>query len=217
MRKHELIGFCGEMGAGKDEAGKALLALCYERAAFGDALKEMLAVGLQLSQQQLHGSPADKAARVPWLPKGVSTRRLLQTLGTEWGRDLIDPDLWVKVLARRLWNRRQMGNHTPLVITDVRFENEAQMIREAGGTVIHISRKPMKRASTARAWWNRWVLRKHPSECMPRVLPGDKVIINDGTVADLHARVRQIAFLDLGLGDYEEWLKVEEGAVARGG
>lgn len=64
---------------------------------------------------------------------GVSPRILMQTLGTEWGRK-INPDCWLNV-----W-RSQLPQTGLVVVPDVRFENEAQAIRDLGGILIHVTR-----------------------------------------------------------------------------
>ena len=58
---------------------------------------------------------------------GQTYRYLAQTLGTEWGRELIHPDLWIMCLKYRL-----QKTYSPIIIDDVRFENEAKFIREHG-------------------------------------------------------------------------------------
>lgn len=65
----------------------------------------------------------------------VSPRVALQTLGTEWGRNTINSDLWI------LRAQKEMEQHKNIVISDCRFDNEAEAIIEAGGIVIEISRE----------------------------------------------------------------------------
>ena len=183
---YSLVGFTGELGSGKDTAGEALTKIGHTRFAFGDALKRMLKHGLGLTQEQLHGTQAQKAEPIDWLDCEVTPRRMMQTLGTEWGRDLIHPDLWVLALRRELEThliRRRLN----AVVTDVRFENEASMIRELGGVIIHVRRpKPKK------PWWQQLFSREHRSERPPKVRPGDFVVQNIGTVEDLHRAVLEV-------------------------
>jgi hypothetical protein len=56
----------------------------------------------------------------------------MQTLGTEWGRNLIADDLWVKSAIRRAGDLRT-------VITDVRFPNEMEAVVAAGGVCFGIT------------------------------------------------------------------------------
>jgi len=71
---------------------------------------------------------------------GVSPRKVLQTLGTEWGRELINPDLWLLRAERYLDSISKLSLDTIVVITDVRFDNEAEFIIHQGGVVIEVLR-----------------------------------------------------------------------------
>lgn len=182
---YSLVGFTGELGSGKDTAGEALLKLGHTRFAFGDALKRMLqAIGL--THEQLHGTQQQKAEPIEWLDYEVTPRRMMQTLGTEWGRDLIHPRLWVLIMRRDLL-KHLVNRRLNAVVTDVRFENEASMIRELGGVIIHVRRPAAKKP-----WWQRLFSRPHRSERPPKVRPGDFVVQNTGTVEDLHRAVLEI-------------------------
>ena len=64
----------------------------------------------------------------------------MQTLGTEWGRETIDQDIWVNSV-RRMLTKSFFSEYTPVIIDDLRFENEAKMVREMGGEVWEIDRK----------------------------------------------------------------------------
>jgi hypothetical protein len=68
-------------------------------------------------------------------------RYLLQTLGTEWGRTHIDTDLWVKCEQARL---EKLYPEERIVYDDVRFENEAALIRSYGGLIVHVKRPGLK-------------------------------------------------------------------------
>lgn len=123
-----LIGFTGPAGVGKDEAARQLgLALGnYSRYAFAKPIKDALAaMGFP--------EPATRAEKEAIIPNlGVSWRHMAQTLGTEWGRNSVRPDLW-------LWlAKEQYAEHRNLMVTDVRFENEAAWVREVGGLMVHV-------------------------------------------------------------------------------
>jgi len=64
-------------------------------------------------------------------------RYLLQTMGTEWGRSHIDSDLWVKCEQARL---EKLFPEERIVYDDVRFEDEAALIRSYGGLIVHVKR-----------------------------------------------------------------------------
>lgn len=69
---------------------------------------------------------------------GVTPRRLMETIGTDWGRQLIDPEVWVKVTEARLRSLLEQG--TSVVVDDVRFANEFDLIKRLGGSMVHIER-----------------------------------------------------------------------------
>ncbi len=72
------------------------------------------------------------------LGREFSPRLALQLMGTEAGRDVFHPDLWVHTVMRRCeqapWNN--------YVIADVRFPNEIKAIRDSGGRVVRVRRGP---------------------------------------------------------------------------
>ena len=70
--------------------------------------------------------------------KNLEVRRLLQVLGTEVGRDQLDPDLWTRVAARKIEELR--GGGYPVALTGIRFSNERDMIRAAGGILVWVNR-----------------------------------------------------------------------------
>lgn len=126
-----LIGLTGPAGGGKDTVADMVMRKFpeFQRRSFAQPLKTMLAVGLGLSQAQLNGDMEDKSRIDPRY--GCSARWLMQTLGTEWGRNIIDPDIWLTALKPRI------ENCSHVIITDVRFANEAAYIRKKG-KLVHV-------------------------------------------------------------------------------
>lgn len=178
-----LIGLTGLAGAGKDTVADRLCsAHGFERHAFAEPIRDMLTALLTsagidydyLFERDLKELP------VPHL--GVSGRRLMQTLGTEWGR-MVDPDLWVRHAALSLGLHdlpRSAPIHDRIVITDVRFPNEAAWIESLGGRVIRVTRQAPAVAA-------------HESEQHITQLPCTLAIDNTGTLADLHEQVDGLA------------------------
>ena len=163
-----VIGFTGAARSGKDTAADYLLTLLpgYAKASFADPLKDMLRIGLGLSDEQLYGDEKhiiDKRY-------DCSPRHIMQTLGTEWRRELINSEVWVSAMATRV-----KGN---TVIPDVRFPNEATFVRERG-VLIHIVGRGGIEGS-------------HKSETALPVLEGDIVIANDENVERLFERLRRL-------------------------
>lgn len=126
----KIIAFTGPAGAGKDECVKYLVGQHgFTRLAFAKGLKDMLAaIGISEPPTQ-----AEKEEVIPAL--GRSYRYMAQTLGTEWGRKLIHDDLWVKIAEARMGAEFGAKGHA---ISDLRFENEATMVRHIGGVIVHL-------------------------------------------------------------------------------
>jgi hypothetical protein len=170
-----LIGFAGPAGCGKDTAGRFLIEeYGFEHVSFAAPLKRALeAMGFPTPQTQ-----DEKEAVIPWL--GASWRHLAQTLGTEWGRSLIHPDLWVMLALRGLEDTERY------VFTDVRFENEAAQIRRCGGLVVHI--RGRAHAMTEES-------AKHASEQGLSIYASDYVLSNSGSLKHLQEQVSDLAVM----------------------
>ena len=75
---------------------------------------------------------------------GVTGRSMLQTLGTEWGRQIVDRDLWVNFARQRVFALRGLEGDEAvdsIIFDDLRFENEANMVKELGGELWRVSRR----------------------------------------------------------------------------
>lgn len=77
---------------------------------------------------------------------GRTPRYALQTLGTEWGRDMMAPDFWVRQFLIAQDTARHIG--MAVVCDDMRFPNEAQAIKDAGGLLVKIIRPDAETHST---------------------------------------------------------------------
>lgn len=136
-----IIGLTGKAGAGKDTLAQALT---YQGdfivLKFADKLKDMLCVLLDCTRDELEDRQFKEAPH-PML-NGNTPRYAMQTLGTEWGREMISPELWVDSLRSKIefMQKRNPDRRINIVITDVLFPQEAQMIRELGGKVFEIHR-----------------------------------------------------------------------------
>lgn len=141
MIRPPIIGIAGPKGSGKDMAGSLLLGTLRGDGVllkFAGPLKSMTAdflanFGVPASVIE---DPVRKEEIIPAL--GVSARAVMITLGTEWGRNLIHTDVWVK--AARVAVAHQVRQGFVAVFTDVRFDNEARMIRDMGGVIWEVER-----------------------------------------------------------------------------
>lgn len=177
---NQLIGLTGRMGCGKSTVATHLMQEHgFTEYSFAQPLKEMVCMLLGLTESELEQK---KRSDLPILPgRGEANfptmRRVLQTLGTEWGRQNIHPELWLAIAEQRLHAMAEWQHLERIVISDVRFENEAAFIRSRGGVIVHIHRPLHMPAS------------KHASERALWVDDADILITNDGTQGQLFQRV----------------------------
>jgi hypothetical protein len=139
-----IIGFTGLAGSGKSTAAMHLAsAHKFQRLRFAGALKLMLHA-MHLTPEETDGSLKEEPCS---LLDGKTPRYAMQTLGTEWGRDLISPDLWVNVWRREVGAILFKQPKADIVVDDVRFDNEVHAILELGGIIVRITRYGVARAS----------------------------------------------------------------------
>lgn len=168
MAGGRLLGIHGFAGSGKDTAADVLAADGWLRRALADAMKHICQDLFDWDPERLWGPSAKRNEVDPkW---GFSARDALVPLGTEWGRTL-NEDLWIRVLCARL------PKETDVVITDVRFQNEVDFIAARGGATIEILRPGVGPGA-------------HASEAGGLVRL-DGSVRNDGSIDDLHRRVRE--------------------------
>ncbi len=175
MTLPRLIGlYSPAPGCGKTTA--ANLFIEHQRVSFAAPLKRAvwrLLDKLNIRLPGAHYVYTDKEAIIPEL--GVSARHMMQTLGTEWGRACIHPDFWVMIARAK--TQRIMADGRSVVIDDVRFPNEAAMIRELGGELWRIDRPGIAYDGD------------HSSEGGLEEITPDRVIVNDGTIAQLKEKI----------------------------
>lgn len=165
-----IIGISGRAGSGKNAVAGMIPGATVVQLA--DPLYAGLSTMFGIPEALLRNRDF-KVSTVPGV--GLSPRKLLQTLGTEWGRDTIRDDIWLVMLSRRVEQFAAAG--VPVVaVADVRFENEAAWIRERGGEVWHVYRHGPTHDT-------------HTSELGIEVRDGDRVIDNTGTLDDLRRAV----------------------------
>ncbi len=178
-----LIGLCGYAGVGKDTAAQVLLdELGFQRIAFADPIKSALLALDPLIPGEDDGpvmrlSQFCQAHSWSEVKNYAEVRRLMQIMGTEVGRNLFDPDLWVKLAKRKLESTLSVGD---VVVTDIRFPNEARLIRGYGGVLVRLERPgfgPVNEHVSDRAS-ERWAY--------------DRRLDNDGEITSLHAKLRQL-------------------------
>lgn len=126
-----VVALTGLAGSGKSTVAEYLnRRYDFTRIRFADPLKAAMRA-LGLSEAEVEGDLKSKPSPVLC---GKTPRHAMQTLGTEWGRVLIDQNFWIN-----LWLRRIDGK--PLVVVeDCRFENEFAAVRALGGVTWRVCR-----------------------------------------------------------------------------
>ena len=175
----KLIGLAGPAGCGKDTVAQILCdTMEFRRISLADPIRQGLFAMLDIPEEystdrELKEQPMAELC-------GKSPRQAMQTLGTEWGRNCIDPHIWLKVAERKIEYIRRLsatGNVyiRGIVISDIRFPGEAKWLREQGGEIWHI-RRPNNPNATKSA---------HESEIPLIPEEGDSFLINDGDIGKL--------------------------------
>lgn len=173
-----LIGLAGRARTGKTTAASHLAnthgLVTY---AFADPLRDGLMHIFNLSPCDFDDER--KELTIDWL--GRSPRELMQSMGTEWGRHQVHPELWLLLAEQNLEFLGQTNdNARGFVISDLRFENEADFVRKRGGIVIHLLRPDAVEVNP------------HVSETGIGIQDNDMVLHNDGAIEDLTGQLDEI-------------------------
>lgn len=172
-----IVGLSGYARSGKDTV--ASLLPHHTRRAFADPMRDALYT-LNPIIFDHHERVSDLVDRFGWDKAKVmfpELRRLLQVLGTEVGRQMIDEDVWVTMATRDL------SPSDDIVFADVRFPNEAKAIKALGGTVWRINRPGNE------------PINAHSSETAMDDWAFDAILDNSGTLEDLLAQVETAIML----------------------
>jgi hypothetical protein len=142
--KYNIIGITGKKYSGKDTLGSFFVKNHgHEQIAYADALKDAVKCIFDFDDEQLYGSRKEEVDEF-W---GKTPRQVLQFIGTDLFRNHINElmpsvgkDIWVYVVKRKIMNKIKKNPEARFVITDARFPNEVDVIKQLGGTVIKLKR-----------------------------------------------------------------------------
>jgi hypothetical protein len=146
--KHSILGLVGASGSGKTTLARRLTQdYGFVNLHMGRPIKDMLRA-LGLSEDDVAGT-RDQRERPHPLLGGKSARYALSTLGTDWGRRMMAADLWANAMRRQLQLHLTSGSKTaPVVVDDLRFPSDWNVVQELGGLILTIRRPGKERKRT---------------------------------------------------------------------
>ena len=202
-----IVGVCGFIGSGKDTIADYLVNFHeFRRDSFASTLKDAVGAVFGWDRTLLEGRT--KEAREwreqidPWWAEKLSMptltpRWILQYWGTEVCRKGFHDDMWVASLENKL---RQTKDN--IVISDVRFSNEVEAIKKAGGIIVRVVRGPepawLRVAQSACAGDAKSEalmsseFNVHASEWSWLGTDFDAVIDNNGSIDSLYSQVKSL-------------------------
>ena len=206
-----ILGVTGFIGSGKDTVADYLCTFHgFKRMSFAASLKDAVSSVFGWDREMLEGSTKTsrewREQKDEWwsnrLGMDVTPRWILQLWGTEVCRNGFHQDIWVASVENKLRNTKDN-----IVITDCRFANEIQAIKNAGGYTMRVSRGQPPEWYDAAVSYNKgehgnmnWAISKakldrnrvHASEYSSVGLDYDYYIDNNGTIDDLHKQIESI-------------------------
>ncbi|MCK9609186.1 MAG: hypothetical protein M0R33_22350 [Methylomonas sp.] len=186
----ELIGIV----AGK-QAGKTTIAAYlhekygYTTTSIAEPLKLALKDIFGFTDEQLYDSKKEVADEF-WQ---ITPRYALQFIGTELFRDglskyapHIGADIWAMSAERRI--QQYLQNKDKVVVDDIRFPNEAEVIRKLGGILIRVTRPDVESAADSHLR-SRRAFGEHISEQLHAQIHADYEIVNDKSLQHLFSEI----------------------------
>lgn len=181
-----VVGLLGYAGAGKDSVAAVFEECGYKRLAFADPLKKVAFDLFPEVREAVSEHGVDAAKR-----KHESVRQIYQNLGKSL-RDALYEDIWLEALFRKMEKLSSEQGVERFVISDVRYDNEAQAILRFGkGFIVGVDRPGFGPVNN------------HDSERLPRIFIPDFRIVNDGSLEQLKNKTFE-AMQALGLPIYEK-------------
>ena len=189
-----IIGMCGLIGTGKDTVADILVNnYNFIKVSFADKLKDGVATVFSWDREMLEGTTDESRT---WREQKdefwsretnehITPRLVLQMFGTDCMRNGFYNGIWVSIVKQQIINNPDKH----FVIPDVRFPNEAKMIKEINGEVWRICRGQDPQWFTSYVTDNIVPDDVHESEWQWAKLNFDCVIHNDDTIEDLKNQV----------------------------
>jgi hypothetical protein len=187
-----LIGICGFQGSGKDTFAQYLIDnYGFKKLSFASTVKDVASIIFGWDREMLEGYT--KEARVQrekvdswWAKKldipNFTPRFALQFIGTDLFRKHFNSEIWVSCIEK------QLEKYDKIIITDCRFENEINMIKNNGGIIIKLFRNNI--SDLYYEIQNGFEpLDLHPSEWKWINSKEDYLIVNDSSINELNKKI----------------------------
>ena len=202
-----IVGITGFIGSGKDTVAKMLVEKGAVQDSFAAPLKDLCASVFGWPRDMLQGDTVEsrdfrETPDMYWTRKlGIdqfTPRLALQLLGTEIMRTHFNQDIWLDSLEYRI--RKNEQQDTMVDVSDCRFKNELDLIKELNGIVVHVIRDELpewyetavhanKGSVPAKHTMETRFAKVHASEWKWVGYDFDFVIKNSGTLEDLQTEV----------------------------
>ena len=206
-----IIGLIGFIGSGKDTVAQEFVKLGYKKDSFAAPLKDVCAAMFGWPRELLEGDTVEsrefrETPDMFWTRKlgidNFTPRLALQLVGTDVLRNQFSQDIWLNSLEYRI--RKNASERACVVISDARFKNELDLIREMGGKIIWVRRGELPEwfdiagsAHTGNAVSKKIMQTRyrdvHESEWNWVGFKPDYTIFNTGTLEELRERVAEIS------------------------
>lgn len=134
MNRGSVIGLAGYRRSGKSTVADTLVEHDWIHDSFAAPIRQSMCLVLGIQMRDLEAVKEEPQRMLGGLPP----RQIMQWFGTEWMRKHCGPDVWVLSLDARIRPLLNAGRN--IVISDVRFANEAEYIHSLGGDVVWIDR-----------------------------------------------------------------------------
>ena len=173
-----IIGISGYQGTGKDTAGQVLIdKFGFTKESFAAPIKDIVSKQFNIDREMLEG--LDSFSRkcredINYGAYGFTPRQLLQKVGSFY-TDNISKTFWSDIVEKKYLSTFGMD----IVITDVRFPCEIEMIERNGGKVLRITREGFNGS-------------EHSSERALEGYPFNTVQLNHGTIEEFKSNIEKL-------------------------